>query len=221
MTIGQRISEKRKERGYSQEYVAEMLNVSRQAVSKWECDTSAPDTYNLIALAELLGVSVEYIALGKKESEPTIAAQENTNRNVTVINHNRQSLGLSNILGILFLTCGIICGIMAVVLDEEGLLPLSLSFLVCATFSFLQVKHKPLVVAWGYWLYDLLLGMFGMTPGPFLIFNPAYYGGGFSWNLISGYITWIWLAANIVYTVYYVKKFKEVKRKYAEGTEKA
>jgi HTH-type transcriptional regulator/antitoxin HipB len=57
MSIGQRISERRRQLGYSQEYVAENMNVSRQAVSKWEQDLSAPDTYNLIALAELLGRS--------------------------------------------------------------------------------------------------------------------------------------------------------------------
>lgn len=211
MTIGQRISELRKERGYSQEYVAEKLDVSRQAVSKWECDASAPDTYNLIALSELFGVSVEYIAVGKKEGATDTASQEQADRPVTVTNHFKQSLGLSNILGIVFLICGIVCGVLAIVLDEERLLPLALSFIVCTVFSFLQVKHKPLVTAWGYWLYDLLLVIFGMTSSPFLVFNPAYYGGGFSWNLIFGYITWIWLAANIVYTIFYVRKIKKAK----------
>ncbi len=67
MSIGKRISELRKQKNLSQEYIAEKLGVSRQAVSKWEQDLSAPDTYNLIALAELLGVTVEYIAMGKKE----------------------------------------------------------------------------------------------------------------------------------------------------------
>ena len=211
MTIGQRISELRKDHGYSQEYVAEKLDVSRQAVSKWECDASAPDTYNLIALSELFGVSVEYIAVGKKQGAADTAAQEPASRPVAVTNHFKQSLGLSNILGIIFLICGIVCCVLAIVLDEDRLLPLAISFIVCTVFSFIQVIHKPLVTAWGYWLYDLLLGIFGMTPGPFLIFNPAYYGGGFSWNLIFGYITWIWLASNIFYTVYYVKKIKKAK----------
>ncbi len=67
MTIGQRISELRRSFGYSQEYIAEQLQVSRQAVSKWEQDQSAPDTYNLIALAKLLNVTVEYLAVGKKQ----------------------------------------------------------------------------------------------------------------------------------------------------------
>lgn len=76
MTIGNRISQLRKEFGYSQEYVAEKLDVSRQAVSKWEQDQSAPDTYNLIALAELFHVSVEYIATGKTEQSEQAPVQQ-------------------------------------------------------------------------------------------------------------------------------------------------
>ncbi len=217
MTIGQRIAELRKERGYSQEYVAEQLNVSRQAVSKWECDASAPDTYNLIALAELFGVSVEYIAIGKKESAQDTVPQEPANRSVTVTNHYRQSLGLSNILGIIFLICGLVCGILCIVMDEDRLLPLAISFIVCTVFSFLQVKHKDLVTNWGYWLYFFLLSVFGMTSSPFLIFNPANYRGGLTWILIFGYITWIWLVVNIVYTIFYVRWIKKQKENAQEG----
>ena len=69
MTVGKRIAKCRKDKNLSQEYVAEQLGVSRQAVSKWENDLSAPDTYNLIALAKLFNVSVEYIACGNGETE--------------------------------------------------------------------------------------------------------------------------------------------------------
>ena len=65
MTIGNRIHKLRTERKYSQEYLAEHMVVSRQAVSKWEKDLSSPDTKNLIRLAELFEVSVEYLATGK------------------------------------------------------------------------------------------------------------------------------------------------------------
>ena len=68
MTIGNRIRSLRKELDYSQEYIAEQLNVSRQAVSKWEKDISKPDTNNIIQLANLLNSTVEYIASGKKEN---------------------------------------------------------------------------------------------------------------------------------------------------------
>ncbi len=69
MTIGERISQQRKEKKLSQEEVAEALFVSRQAVSKWENDQSSPDTENLIALAKLLGVEVEYLVSGDMQDE--------------------------------------------------------------------------------------------------------------------------------------------------------
>lgn len=74
MTIGERINSLRKKKGYTQEYIAEQLRVTRQAVSKWEQDQTSPDTWNLIELAKLLETSVEYITLGEEEkkSQPPI-----------------------------------------------------------------------------------------------------------------------------------------------------
>ena len=69
MTLGERIAKCRKQKNLSQEYIAERLEVSRQAVSKWENDLSAPDTYNLIALAKLFDVSVEYLACGEENGK--------------------------------------------------------------------------------------------------------------------------------------------------------
>lgn len=65
MTIGSRIAKCRKTKNLSQTYVAEALDVTRQAVSKWETDVNVPDTENLIKLAKLFGVSVEYLACGE------------------------------------------------------------------------------------------------------------------------------------------------------------
>lgn len=69
MTLGQRIQLLRKEKKLSQEYLAEQLCVSRQAVSKWENDLSAPDTENLIQLAKLLETDVAYLATGELSAE--------------------------------------------------------------------------------------------------------------------------------------------------------
>ena len=65
MSIGERITSLRNERNISQGQIANALNVSRQAVSKWENDLSSPDTLNLIRLADLLNTDVEYLATGK------------------------------------------------------------------------------------------------------------------------------------------------------------
>ncbi len=64
MTLGNRIAYLRKEQKLSQEALAERMNVSRQAVSKWENDLSTPDMDNLILLAQILEVDVEYLATG-------------------------------------------------------------------------------------------------------------------------------------------------------------
>ena len=58
-TLGETIKSYRVERKMTQEFVAESLGVSRQAVSKWEKGTSDPSTSNLLALAKLYGVSAE------------------------------------------------------------------------------------------------------------------------------------------------------------------
>ena len=59
MNTAQRLQQLRKEKGMSQEELAERLGVSRQAVSKWESGASDPSTANLIALARLFGISAE------------------------------------------------------------------------------------------------------------------------------------------------------------------
>ncbi len=75
MSIGERISELRKQQNISQGQLAKALDVSRQAVSKWENDQTAPDTINLIRLADLLGTDTEYLATGahsKIKSPPSV-----------------------------------------------------------------------------------------------------------------------------------------------------
>ncbi len=58
-TLGETIKDLRVSRNMTQEYVAESLGVSRQAVSKWENGTSEPGTANLVAIAKLFGVEPE------------------------------------------------------------------------------------------------------------------------------------------------------------------
>lgn len=75
MSLGERITELRKEQNISQGQLAKALEVSRQAVSKWENDQSSPDTLKLIRLAEVLNTEVEYLATGQKpvyESPPIV-----------------------------------------------------------------------------------------------------------------------------------------------------
>ncbi len=58
-SLGETLKEHRTRCKMTQEFVAESLGVSRQAVSKWESGISDPSTSNLLALAKLFGVSTE------------------------------------------------------------------------------------------------------------------------------------------------------------------
>ena len=82
LEMANRLAELRKQHGYSQEELAAKLGVSRQAVSKWECGESSPDTDNLIALAKLYQMSIDEL-LGNpvktekdKDAEPEVVDAE-------------------------------------------------------------------------------------------------------------------------------------------------
>ena len=66
MSVGERITELRKEQKISQFQLAKLLQVSRQAVSKWENDLSMPDTENMIRLADILDTDIEYLSSGRR-----------------------------------------------------------------------------------------------------------------------------------------------------------
>jgi transcriptional regulator with XRE-family HTH domain len=72
MDIANKLIENRKKVGLSQEELADKLKVSRQAVSKWECGESLPDTENLIALSKLYGMSIDNL-VGNTAAEENAA----------------------------------------------------------------------------------------------------------------------------------------------------
>ena len=71
-TIGKRICALRKAKGLKQEELAERLDVSGQAVSKWENDQTCPDIGLLPRLARVFGVTTDYLLTGEQEQEPPV-----------------------------------------------------------------------------------------------------------------------------------------------------
>ena len=61
MTLGEKLQRLRKSRSWTQEELAEKVGVSRQSLSKWESDSALPDTANIIVLADLFGVTTDYL----------------------------------------------------------------------------------------------------------------------------------------------------------------
>ncbi len=75
MSLNERIREQRKACGMSQEKVAELMGVSRQAVTKWERGESAPSTENLFKLAEVFGTTVSILMADPTQGDSSTAEQ--------------------------------------------------------------------------------------------------------------------------------------------------
>lgn len=69
MTVGERIQDLRKKKGFSQEKLAEYLNMSRQAVAKWEQNVCEPNLECLAKMSDLFGVDLDYLIRGKDSEE--------------------------------------------------------------------------------------------------------------------------------------------------------
>lgn len=78
LAMAQRLVDRRKAAGLSQEALAAQLGVCRQAVSKWERSESSPDTDNLIALAALYGVSLDELLYGEAVDDADCSEDSDT-----------------------------------------------------------------------------------------------------------------------------------------------
>ena len=190
MTIGQRISELRKNSGYSQEFVAEKLDVSRQAVSKWETDVSAPDTYNLIALSQLFGVTVEFIATGKKEDSPASKT----------LDTSRKGVKITRIVGLILLGAGLFAVILGLVLSTAVLI-LSLYLLIGGLLCLTVKKNLFTVSLWSALVLTFLVITILTTQNLFLIFTPSFYQGGINMGKAVVFLFWTWLVSAVAVTV--------------------
>ena len=77
MTIGGKIAACRKRAGMSQEKLANELNISRQAVSRWETGEAVPDTEKVIQLSRIFHVTTDYLLLDIVEAPQSAAPAEN------------------------------------------------------------------------------------------------------------------------------------------------
>ena len=77
MTFSEKITSLRKAHGWSQEDFAEKLNVSRQAISRWENDSALPDALNILQISKLFGVTTDYLLNDDYTSDKDIPVVKN------------------------------------------------------------------------------------------------------------------------------------------------
>lgn len=78
MKLSNKILSLRKRKGMSQEDLAERLNVSRQAVSRWEMGSARPDASNILQLSKLFGVTADYLLNDDYESDHDVPMVKET-----------------------------------------------------------------------------------------------------------------------------------------------
>ena len=74
MSLGNKIKEIRNRFGYSQDDLASLINVSRQAITKWENDNAYPEMTRLLFMSDFFNVSLDYLIRGIEETENSHAA---------------------------------------------------------------------------------------------------------------------------------------------------
>lgn len=77
MTLGQRIKEEREKRQWTQDYLAETLNVSRQAISKWEVGSAYPDIDRLVQISNLFDITLDSLIKGDDSLKKSIVITKN------------------------------------------------------------------------------------------------------------------------------------------------
>lgn len=77
MTMGEKILNMRRARGWNQEELAERIGVTRQAVSRWEAGSAKPDADKIITICDLFGVSADYLLRDQYSGEGSCLQMEN------------------------------------------------------------------------------------------------------------------------------------------------
>ncbi|HBA46672.1 MAG TPA: XRE family transcriptional regulator [Lachnospiraceae bacterium] len=85
MMLSEKIMTLRKKKGWSQEELAEKLDISRQSVSKWESASSVPDIDKIIQLSHIFGVSTDWLLKDEEETEVVLREEEYEETDVKVV----------------------------------------------------------------------------------------------------------------------------------------
>ena len=148
MTLGEKLSKLRRENNYTQEQLADILAVSRQAISKWESNITYPETDKLIRLSELFDCSLDYLL--KDELETDSKNQKNDGEKVFFQKYFRERKSEKTLWGMPlwhigkrargFVAIGINArGVIAIGLKARGILSLGLFSVGVLSFGLLSI----------------------------------------------------------------------------------
>ncbi|MBR4889305.1 MAG: helix-turn-helix transcriptional regulator [Clostridia bacterium] len=137
MKLPDKIIKHRKANGWSQEDFAEKLNVSRQAISRWENGTALPDAKNILQISKLFLVTADYLLNDDYESDSDIPAVQTATKETEALFSKKKRQHL--IAAICFAIASFCWLISALLFVDEVLLWLScFTFVLCAANTAVQ-----------------------------------------------------------------------------------
>ena len=120
MTIGEKIQNLRKQRGMSQEQLAEALGVSRQAVSKWEAGQSVPDIDKIISICDYFGVTTDYILRNAETTQSQHEVAQNAyNMSEKELDENIKKKQRSALLLAIAIVLYILCVVPVIIIEND------------------------------------------------------------------------------------------------------
>ena len=131
MELAEKIIKHRKENGWSQEDFAEKLNVSRQAISRWENGTALPDAQNVLQISKLFHVTTDYLLNDDYESDRDIPAIQVAKKETEDLLSKKKRLHLASAIAFMI---SVFCAIMGVV-NSRSSNQLAVSCFMAALFS--------------------------------------------------------------------------------------
>jgi len=135
MNLGETLLKLRKQKGLSQEEVADKLNVTRQTISKWETNQSMPDFDKIVPICKLYDVSSDELLTGSKK---TITSEIGNQNNLDKTNKKKHALGIS--LGVLIYFISVVWIMVTIPVMELNPIVSSAVFLViCGIATFIIV----------------------------------------------------------------------------------
>lgn len=147
MTLGEKIYKLRTEKNFSQGDLSEMLEVSRQSVSKWENDAATPDLDKIIKLAEIFGITIDELVKGEDISAP---AEE---KPAEIIIRKESGFPPRKIIGTVLLSLSLLITVILLAAGG-GIVGLVLSspLILCGIICFIFRKNIGLWCAWAVFL---------------------------------------------------------------------
>lgn len=194
MTIGEKILELRTAKHLSQGDLANLLDVSRQSISKWETDTAVPDLDKLIRMADLFEVTLDELTGRTPPQTPSVQRIEVVTREAR--------FSVQSIVGLILLGASLLLGIILLLLSQSFtslLIPLPLQ--ACGILC-LCVQEK--VWYWCLWVVAVTVEIF-VAAGPVVVGLPFY--------------ACIWLARLLLFLTLFLlthRIFRKESRKVAE-----